>query len=211
MDETVKDRLDAFIKYKNLNRNLFQKNVGVSNAYINNMGSAPRPEILSRIHNVYPELNLTWLTTGNGEMLIDANVEETDKVDVQQVFLVPTSAQAGTLDGFSPTVERANCEKIISPINGAELAITVSGDSMSPEYPNGSIVLLKRINEKAFIVWGKTYVLDTCNGIVMKNVYPGSADDRIKCVSINEYYPPFEVRFEDIYGWWVVLMVLAPK
>ena len=72
----------------------------------------------------------------------------------------------------------------------AEFAITVTGDSMSPEYPSGTQVLIKRINEKAFIDWGRVYMLDTCNGIVIKKIMPTSDEKRIKCVSINPEYPP---------------------
>lgn len=34
---------------------------------------------------------------------------------------------------------------------------------MAPEYPSGSRILIKRIDEKAFIEWGRVYVLDTMN------------------------------------------------
>lgn len=55
------------------------------------------------------------------------------------------SAMGGSLTGFaSPSVFLNDCETIISPIENVDFAITVYGDSMSPEYPSGSRILIKR-------------------------------------------------------------------
>lgn len=81
----------------------------------------------------------------------------------------------------------------------------------APQFPNGSIVLLCRTNEKAFIDWGKVYVLDTCNGIIMKRVLPGNTKDSVKCENIDKAYPPFDVQLSDINSWWAVLMVMINK
>jgi phage repressor protein C with HTH and peptisase S24 domain len=62
-------------------------------------------------------------------------------------------------------------------MEGADWAITVSGESMAPEYPSGAQILVKKINEKAFIDWGKVYVLDTCNGTVIKILTPSKKTD----------------------------------
>lgn len=79
------------------------------------------------------------------------------------------------------------------------------------EYPSGSKILVKKINEKAFIDWGRVYVLDTCNGAVIKKIMPGSTEDKVKCLSINEEYPSFEVAFDDIFGMYRVLMCMSLK
>lgn len=127
------------------------------------------------------------------------------------VPLMPFAAQGGRLTDFSESVSEWQCEKVISPIKGVDFAISVSGDSMSPEYPSGSIVLIKRINEVAFIEWGKVYVLDTCNGVVIKKLMPTDEEGKMQCVSINPEYPPFEVHLEHVYGVYKVLMVMAIK
>jgi phage repressor protein C with HTH and peptisase S24 domain len=100
---------------------------------------------------------------------------------------------------------------VVSPIKGADFAITVAGDSMAPEFPSGAQILIKRINERAFIDWGKTYVLDTCNGTVIKKVFPAGDTGKVKCVSINPDYPPFEIDLADIYGMYRVLLCMSIK
>lgn len=127
------------------------------------------------------------------------------------VPLIPLAAQAGRLNDFVDSIKSIDCEKVISPIRGAEFAITVTGDSMSPEYPSGTQVLIKKINEKAFIDWGRVYVLDTCNGIVIKKIMPTLDENRVKCVSINPEYPPFEVSLQDIFGLYRVLLSMSLK
>lgn len=129
----------------------------------------------------------------------------------ETVPLLPTSARAGTLADFAQTVTEYDCERIISPVKGADYAIQVTGDSMAPEYEPGCHVLIKKIFEDQFVEWGKTYVLDTMNGSVIKKIFPTEDPAVIECRSVNPKYPPFRVKCEHIHGWYRVLMILALK
>ena len=117
------------------------------------------------------------------------------------------------MNDFTVAIKDSDCEKIISPIKGADWAITVSGDSMAPEYPSGSQILIKRIDEKAFIDWGKVYVLDTCNGTVLKILVPSEKEGHVRCVSINrdERYAAFDVSLDDVFGVYRVLLCMSVK
>lgn len=143
------------------------------------------------------------------QAVLDQVPEENAKMDT--IPVIPTEALAGTLTEFTDSVNLYECERMISPIKGADYAIKVHGDSMSPEYPSGSIVLIKRINEKAFIEWGKVYVLDTENGAVIKKIRKTEKDNEVECVSINPNYQPFRIDYCFIHGWYRVLMVLSLK
>lgn len=160
------------------------------------------------------EIQPSWLLTGEGEMLrTDQNkCAATPTIEgANTIPLLPISAQGGNLNDFIVSVHETDCERIISPIAGADFAVPISGDSMTPEYPSGATVLVKKINERAFIEWGKTYVLDTCNGTVIKKVMPTENKTIIQCVSNNPAFPPFEVAFEDIYGMYRVMMCMSIK
>ena len=128
------------------------------------------------------------------------------------VPLLPVLAHAGSLADFSAAVGEHECERIVSPVRGAELAVPVHGDSMAPEFPGGSIVFVKRIDESAFIEWGKAHILDTVNGAVLKYLTPGE-DGKVRCVSANPdpIYAPFEVSREDILGVYKVVMCMSMK
>lgn len=127
------------------------------------------------------------------------------------LLVIPTGARAGTLGDFAESVAAYDCERMVSPVRGADYAMQITGDSMSPEYPSGAQIIIKRINESAFIEWGKVYVLDTENGAVIKQIRKTSNPDVVECVSLNPAYQPFEVPVKFIRGWYRVLMVLSLK
>jgi phage repressor protein C with HTH and peptisase S24 domain len=134
-----------------------------------------------------------------------------EEITQEMVLVIPTGARAGTLADFANSVSQYDCERMVTPVKGADFAIQVTGDSMSPEYPSGSVILIKKINEKAFIEWGKTYVLDTENGAVIKNIRRTDNPEVIECVSLNPAYQPFTMETRYINGWYRVLMVLSLK
>lgn len=125
--------------------------------------------------------------------------------------VIPTEAMAGTLGEFAESIHAYDCERMVSPIKGADYAIKVCGDSMTPEIPNGSQILIKKIFEEEFVEWGKIFCLDTRNGAVIKRIYPTENPEVIECRSINPDYPPFQVNVKSINGWYRVLMVLSMK
>ena len=219
---SVKERLITYLNYKKVSKSDFGRSIGVSSAYVTSMRKSIDPEKLQSIAKNYPDLNTGWLMTGEGEMLknsepvqMDFGSSSTDQSDqlFHTVPLVPTSAQGGPLNDFVASIKENECERIVSPVRYADLAITVAGDSMAPEFPSGCQILIKRINEKAFIEWGKVYVLDTCNGTVIKEVHRGKAEDEIECYSINPdpKFQPFSVKFADIFGMYKVIMCMSLK
>lgn len=187
--------------------------IGVNPSYITKIYKGEREIGKEQVDKWVTHYGLSkiWLLTGEGEML-QSGADSTETTDVaNKIPLLPVSAQGGSLNDFVVSVKESDCERIISPIKDAEYAMSVSGDSMSPEYPSGSQILIKRINEKAFIDWGRTYVLDTCNGTVIKRLFPTESKDRVICKSINPEYPPFEVCLADVYGIYRVLMCMSLK
>ena len=137
---------------------------------------------------------------------------DTIKVKPEQVTIpvIPTGARAGTLGDFAEGVKEYDCERMISPIKGADFAIQVTGDSMSPEYPNGSQIIIKKISAE-FIAWGNVFCLDTNDGAIIKQVFPTDDESVIECRSLNPAYPPFFIKRDLINGWYRVLMCLSLK
>ena len=135
-------------------------------------------------------------------------VKEKDLEKEYTTYLLPQSAMGGSLTGVPVDgVLLDNCERVISPIKNVDFAITIYGDSMAPEYPSGCRVLVKKIDPSSYIAWGNVFVLDTSNGVIIKEVQPSDRDDCIKCVSFNPSgkYKPFDVPLSDIFGMYRVL------
>ena len=89
--------------------------------------------------------------------------------------------------------------------------MTVTGDSMMPEYNPGDRILIKRIDPNLFIEWGRVYVLDTPNGAVLKKLEKSEDPDYVTCVSINPDVSPFQINVGAVRGWYRVLMCMSMK
>ena len=220
------DRFDKYMKYKGLNDNKVTIQLALSVGTLGKSRKSDRDlsdKVVEKILNFYTDLNRVWLLTGEGEMIKNnltpqqyyGGDTEKQKAGEPQMFIVPLmpiSAKGGTLDEFSRSIMENDCEKVLSPIKGADFAITVCGDSMSPDYPSGCHILIKKIEERAFIDWGKVFVLDTVNGTIIKKLMPVADDpSKIRCISINPDYPPYEISLEYVRGIYRVLMCMALK
>lgn len=213
--DAMMERLKNACRSKGITVAWLQLQLGRANAYFRNMGYIT-PRMALRVKQYIPDLNIDYINNGIGEPFIEEIVANSPLAKENstgcKVKLLPVSSHAGTLSDFSDGVSESECETIISPVKDVDFAITVTGDSMSPEYPNGCKVLIRKINEKAFIDWGRTYVLDTVNGAVIKNIYPNISDDtKIICRSVNPNYPDFTVAKEDVHGWYRVVLQMALK
>lgn len=206
----VKERILEFIGSTGLSVKSFEERCKLSNGYISSMRKSLGDEKLNNVLKEFPELSREWLLYGEGEMLKTSTAEQTETTPYT-VPLVPISAQGGSFNDFVVSVKDSDCEKVISPVRQVDFALTVTGDSMAPEYPGGSQVLVRKVNERAFIEWGRVYVLDTCNGTVIKKLNPGRDDDEVLCVSVNPDYQPFYVKLSDVYGLYRVMMCMTLK
>lgn len=64
----MKERILQFIDYKNLSKNKFYKETGLANGILDK-NSGLSAESIEKIYSKYPEINLHWLLTGEGDML----------------------------------------------------------------------------------------------------------------------------------------------
>ena len=137
--------------------------------------------------------------------------EEFVPAEACRVPLIPVEAHAGSLQEFAESVKDYDCEMIVSPVKGATFAIQVTGDSMAPAYPSGARILCQRINEAAFVDWGRVYLLDTVNGAILKQVRKSDIIGCVTCCSLNPApeYAPFELETQYIRAWYRVLMIMS--
>ena len=137
--------------------------------------------------------------------------EQLEPVAPNSVPLLPIFAQAGSLTGWSEGIEEVKCERVISPVNGIDMAVHIYGESMYPDIPNGSVVYVKKV--KSVIEWGRAFILDTVDGPLLKYLTPGTDEEHVRCISANHdpKYAPFEVAKEDILGIYRVVMCMSMK
>ena len=72
-NQTIKDRIKSIISYYNLSVKQFEESIGVSNGYVNSIKNEIGSEKLRKILEVYPEINVYWLLTGDEKMSFQQN------------------------------------------------------------------------------------------------------------------------------------------
>lgn len=138
-------------------------------------------------------------------------VEKEASDQLFRVRLIPYEARGGLIGDFVDGVHDYDCESVVSPIKSVDFAMTVTGDSMMPEYNPGDRILIKRIDPNLFIEWGRVYVLDTDNGAVLKKLMKSDEPGYVQCVSLNPDVQPFKIDMSAVRGWYRVLMVMSMK
>lgn len=68
-DTGIKERLLKFIEHKHLSINRFCTMCGFSSAYVRNLQKTISQRFLQIISTTFPDLNIHWLETGEGQML----------------------------------------------------------------------------------------------------------------------------------------------
>lgn len=208
---TVKGRLLTYLKEKRIPQTEFCKRLGVAPTYIGVIRKSIPAEKINRIATLYPDLNREWLLYGEGEMY-SKQANDPKKLLQEAGYLVPllpVNAFAGNITAWSQSINASECEKVISPVQGVDFAIRISGDSMEPDFHDGSMILIKKIDDKAFIPWGHPMIVDSSNGVFFKDVYPSSKGATyIEAKSLNQKYPPLEIPLDCIYGLYRVVTTL---
>ncbi len=68
------ERIAIYLQYKTISPHSFERNINLSNGYyakqLKNLGSVGS-DILIKVHNHYPDLNILWVLTGDGQMIAE--------------------------------------------------------------------------------------------------------------------------------------------
>ena len=198
------ERFEKYMNFKQLNDNQVTQQCNLSVGLINqarrgksDLGS----RTIEKILNTYQDLSKSWLLTGEGQMIKNESVKPTLQ-NVIELPLLPVDALAGKLTGTDISVMEYDCEKYIIPaFKGAEYLVRVSGVSMMPQYMPGDIVACKPVvMDNLWFQWGKTYVLATNQGVLIKRIEQSQTTGCVTLRSYNPDYAPFDLPAEEIHG-----------
>lgn len=72
-------RIMEFIAHIGISISEFERNCGLSNGAVSKIGEKTRRLTLDRISKAYPSLNIDWLLTGVGDMMLSDSVNQTNQ------------------------------------------------------------------------------------------------------------------------------------
>lgn len=111
MKSTIVDRALEYAKSKKLNAAEFERFSGLSNGMLKSLSENTRRSTFDRISKAFPDLNIEWLKTGEGEML-NPNVAppsfstSPEAVLSKEALLDIIRSQQETIRSLSETVSR---------------------------------------------------------------------------------------------------------
>ena len=75
------ERIAMYLQFRAITPHSFERKIHLSNGYfskqIKNLGSVGS-DILVKIYNSYPDLNMLWVLTGEGQMILDDSEAQPD-------------------------------------------------------------------------------------------------------------------------------------
>ncbi len=197
---------------KGYNDTFIQAECGLSNGTLNKSRAQGRD--LSRratdaILNKFQDINHVWLTTGVGEMLLDASPPPEGK-DTILIPVVNLDSRGGV--AYNEEVQTAAYVTGQMPFSTelahqGDVVIPVYGDSMEPSYRSGSLVLIRKVELwREYLELGCVYIIALEDDRrIIKVVRAGSDKNHLLLVSHNPHYEQQEIPKKIIKSIWRVI------
>ena len=178
--------LNKLLEYSKLNGKSFSEKIGlirpqaiydIQNGKTQNISVSMANKIIS----AFPEVNKSWLFTGDGEMLIKPEDKIAEK---RGIPFYDINVTASIAESFNDIPEVSQYLISYPPLNDCCAAFPVYGESMEPDFFAGEVVLVKEITNVESMLWGEPYLVITnanCDNLrTIKNVY--LSEDRCKFI-----------------------------
>lgn len=232
---SVKDRVKEYLAFKNMKVSSFEKEIGVSNSYVNNIVSSIPPKKIKTIREKFPDLSIDWLITGEGEMIhlegksLDENfvsersteykrdtVTQMPESDYMEVEFRDLSVAAGPLSRNANRTQKT----MLVPREydrGEYLVVRVDGPSMDDgsiySIPNGANILIKRIyleNGDRLPIRDNIFVIDAIDGQALKQITEHNTElGYIVCHSYNPEFKDYTVPMDEIQGIYIFRKIVG--
>ncbi len=216
-------RIKMLIEKKEMSPSGFAKIIGFNQSNLSKILRGERDVPTNLVNAICDTLNVPyrWLVAGEGDMLTKG---ETDIVSAKlylrenlvNIPYVPIDAKASFVESLYDTTYDMDFYGVMPEdgedlISGGYVVFQIKGDSMSPNIPNSSKVLARKIPEGRWetasgvivIVYGKTLTIKR----ILKNSLFGGNSLTLK--ADNPEYGQFEVERKEIRGMWQAIRIVS--
>lgn len=189
-------RIKTFIEYKGISVRKFEIALGMANGAIHNAtvkGSSLTSQWITKMLEVFPEVNPAWLMTGQGNMLVVADADKS-KIPYYNVDFTGGFVELYNDQTQNP-INYIDCQDI----KGAEMWCNIKGHSMEPTITDGDRIALKNVGKNESIKYGHIYAVVTNDGLrTVKRIERGTSDDKILLVADNKDYKSQEIELGNV-------------
>ena len=219
------DRLFKYIDFIGFSAFKFENEAGISNGYLSKQKERKGQigsEILDKIHSSFENLNILWIISGDGQMLVDKIVPKTvpnavpinktgetasDYEGRQNVIMFDQKLAAGFPEIVTKPAEIDSLPRFTLPQlmfrMGTFYCFPIKGDSMHPTVKDKEWLITQSINIKPNEVrGGRVYGVFTTDygidGALCKRLYYKKGEKSIKLVSDNETHVPYRESLENV-------------
>lgn len=164
---------------------------------LNGKINAPN-NMFASVAAAFPQLNMNWVLTGEGEML-NPDTPEPEKSFTEGVPYYDVDFLLGFDELEHPGAQNPECLIRMPGYDKATMWCNASGHSMEPEISNGDIIALKRIEDVSFLPYGDVYGIITTNGMrTIKRLGRSSRDGYYRLIPTNKEYDEQEIPLTQI-------------
>lgn len=208
---TAKERLKRFVEFKHIGRNKFEEKVGISFGYISSRSPTLGSEIIEKILKIYPDINIEWLITGEGEMT-RSTTEKEKNIKIKFAPLISRYAHSSYLVNVNsiPFIKSLPVVPVLADNNDPRdfYAFEMRGESMNDgsinSFKSGDILICKEVDSQYWSCQlnsskGKTFILvHETEGVLVKQVADFNQNDSIVLRSINPVFSDIRINVSDI-------------
>src|SRR6201985_3584174 len=215
---TIPSNIKFLRKKKGLTQQQFADQIGIKRSLVGayeEERAEPKYELLKHMASFFEitvddlineTINEKWAPKPKGD---PANLRiltiSVDKDDNENIELVPLKASAGYLNGYADPEYVAALPKFYLPMfkQGTYRAFEIKGDSMLP-LTSGTTIIGEYVENWADVKAAETYVIvSKSDGVVYKRIGGKfKSDKKLKLISDNPVYEPYEINGEDILEIW---------
>lgn len=184
---TTKERILQFVEYKGISKQLFFKETGLKRGFLDadKLKSSIPDTFIANIVATYPELNLEWLITGEGDMFRNLpSVVDNSNIGVPY-YDVDFSGGFNAIFNNQTLLPDHNI--VFAPFADAQLWCNVTGNSMAEKISHGDIIALKELpNWDENILFGEIYAVVTDHLRTIKVIRKSEDKDKYRLVPLNK-------------------------
>ena len=206
----IRHRLIQFIENKHITKYKFYQETNLSNGFLDKKGAIGSDKC-EKICSVYPELNLTWLITGIGEMLNKKDNIQINKIENFNSIKALPLIEANDITNFFLNNElsqniSSSKKYYIPKFHEADFLIRTNQSILCPISNNCEkcdVTACKKLTTWSFFQPEKIYVLYTTQGIIINRLKKNYDKDNF--IEINKLNNSFKIHKDEILGAAIVI------